>query len=262
MSKSILIYTSLIIVIVTSLFGVYAFTNKEYSQKLTSKIMQINDNNKEKDIPNMIALDTEEMPIYATVSIIPDSINTESVFGNLNKNYQILIFEKNSKIVVVNPKENKIVDIINISFENTNEEQSKTMPEETADTNLQTNEVVNLSDGTTQNEEQTEAEETYTTSITILNGTNTPGMAGKLKNTLENELNLPLNIENIELNDAKGNYDDTVVIETNPNSTKQNIAADLIAQSLNISIASALPELENTPETQLVIIVGEDYVQK
>ena len=90
-------------------------------------------------------------------------------------------------------------------------------------------------------------------SVTVLNGPKSAGMASKIETVLSESMDT---IEVTEKGNSKNDYPTTVVSAVNPEAAPR---ASEIAKQLKATVES-LPDGENTPKTDIVVFVGDDQV--
>jgi hypothetical protein len=171
-----------------------------------------------------ILLPAGESPLLATIS---DASQLSGVpfFANAKNGDIFLRYEQSGRAVLYRPSTDKVIEVTTIIDNG----QPEVAGESTASAQLQT------------------------ASLTVYNGTDIKGLAGEAQNKVESQMAA---IQPIAKTNAKGNYKETLVVVLNPRA--QDLGTRL-KDIFNAGIGRDMPEGETKPETDLLLIVGEDF---
>ncbi|MBU2578351.1 MAG: hypothetical protein ABH867_04170 [Patescibacteria group bacterium] len=179
-------------------------------------------------ISELIELPPDEVPTVATVSD-KNKLQDYPFFGKAENGDKVLIYAQAEKAILYRPSTGKIVDVGPVKTVDQEEEATPTP------TTVPSSE-----------------EKGATIKVVLYNGTNTVGITSKVEEPLLEVLD---EIEIVEkLPAEKKDYQNTLVIDLSNNFPSVTTA---IADFLNAEVA-ALPEGENKPDGDILIIVGRD----
>jgi hypothetical protein len=159
-------------------------------------------------------------PDVATVTDVAQ-LGDQSIFRNAKNGDKVLIYKDVKRAIVYRPSENIIVEVGNIIIEEASPTASLTS-------------------------EETVSEAT----IAVYNATSTPGYASRIGDQLESKF---LNIQIADTANAVNDYQGTLVI----NLTGENDDLVKILASELGGEEAELPEGEDEPDTDILIILGE-----
>lgn len=217
------------------------------AQKILSSNAKLNPHETEmlvEKIGQLMILPTDEIPMIATISnkdqlMKADQINA-AFFSNSANGDKILIYKKAGKAVIYRPSTNQLVEVGPVNIEQKQTAEAVAGIETTASDSAKT-------------EEGTSTPSTEPISVTILNGTKTPGLAKKA----EGEINSP-QLKVVARGNAVNDQEKTIVVDL---TGKQASGAQTIAARLKGSVVKTLPEGEVQPSSDILIILGQDYTK-
>lgn len=223
--SKVLIYILILIIVISVVGGLLYFGlfNKTKPQNDDAPDLVIK-------IGKLVELPADEAPELATVSD-KSKLAGQPFFDNAQNGDKVLIYSKNRKAILYRPSTNKI---INISFVNESTPVSQEPP-------------------TTPAISPTEPSPTSApVKAVILNGTKTAGLAKTAGSELKSAgINIAATTGN-----AVEDHDATIVVDI---TGKNNSLAAQISKSLGGKVGS-LPEGEQKPQAEILIILGQDYI--
>ncbi|HLL61090.1 MAG TPA: LytR C-terminal domain-containing protein, partial [Candidatus Nitrosocosmicus sp.] len=184
-----------------------------------------------KKVNRLMQLPDKEKPTVATVSDI-QKLKNQAFFANAKNGDKVLIYTQAKKAILYRPSINKIIEVapINLGDQTAN---AQTAPGKVAGVDTQ---VVKPT--------------TIPVSVVIYNGSGTSGKAKSMETGLKAKF-AGLNVKETG-NAKKSDYTQNLVIDI---SGKHQKEAEQIAKEINAQI-SILPEGENRPDADLLVIVG------
>lgn len=195
-------------------------------------------------IGQLMILPTDEVPMIATISDKASLMKAEQInaafFSKSENGDKVLVYKKAGKAIIYRPSTNQLVEVGPVNVEQKTTAQSVAGIETTASDSAQ------IEEGTT-----TPSPAFLT--VTILNGTKTAGLAKKA----EGEIASP-QLKVVTKGNAVNDQEKTVVIDL---TGKQPSGAQTIASRLKGSVAKTLPEGEVTSDSDILIILGSDYIK-
>ena len=184
-------------------------------------------------VDNLIELPSDEEPTLATISD-QEKLKNQSFFANAQNGDKVLIYAKAGKAILYRPSTNKIVEVAPINLDNGDTDE-KTEPEPSpSDSAKIPNEV----------------------KVVLYNGTKTIGLTASASADLTADRS---DVDVIDRDDAsKKDYKESIVVNL---TSIDNSLVEEIAKVLGAKIDS-LPEDEEEPEEgDLLIIIGQDYLE-
>lgn len=237
MSKKLIIIPS-VFVVICLLTASTAYFYYQYQQALSK------DPAKElstilSEVDKIMVLPTSE-PTLATITE-KEKLSSQSFFKNAENGDKLLLYVTEGKAILYRPSIRKIIDIAPISPDTQQNDPTTTnLPATDQNTATLAPESINESD-------------ISTTTLELYNGTPTAGLTSNIESKIVQALS------SIEVTDkntaARTDYESTLVIDVSGNNA--SLATEL-SQLLNATV-SELPEGEQTPKSDLLIIVGMDY---
>lgn len=203
--------------------GVYAYLVYIQPQQSTSQDEKVVDDSLVAKIGNLIELPDEE-PTIATVSDVTQ-LKDQEFFANAQNGDKVLIFQKSGKAILYRPSTEKIIEVGPVTIE---------LPTNTATSSA----TIAMPLG-----------------VVLYNGSTVVGIT----QTVEDQITETYEkIEVLERENAKGNYDETIVVDlTRQRASDAQLLADLIGGKVG-----QLPDTEASPEAEILIIVGESYSEE
>ena len=225
-----LVIIIVIIVLIIAVLPSYYFYNQ---YKKTQSLLQNPTASSNAQIKTLIAevgklmvLPANEQPTVATVSDIK-KLADQPFFAHAQNGDKVLIYTQSKKAILYRESINKIIEVAPVSIG------SGTPALTTTPTVVQTS-----------------------ATVAIYNGTTTVGLASTAESKIK------ASIANAKVNakkDAKNSYPKTVVVDISGN---QGQTATQIANLLGGTVVSSIPEGETKPNTDILVIVGADFVGK
>lgn len=229
----VLVALALIALTASSLFFYFRY-KQERSKNPNVEIAQLTTTiSKFMDLP-------DETPTLATVTN-KDDLQKNALFDKAENGDKVLIFTKAQKAILYRPSQKKVIEILPINTtETTTETETQTKP----------------ATEPTQNTDDTPTSESESQSITVVlyNGSDKVGMTTKAEKELTENYE---NLEVIAKETAQGSYEQNVIVDLtgqNPDWV-QKLTQKFSAQVLD------LPEGEEKPTADLLIILGNDYTK-
>lgn len=99
------------------------------------------------------------------------------------------------------------------------------------------------------------AETTARVRVTIYNGTSTKGLAKEVQDKLKTKFD---SMDFVGVGNTKGDFAKTIVIDL---SGKNAVTAKELNDELKGQVADKLPEGETRPESDILVILGNDYAR-
>jgi len=174
------------------------------------------------EVGNLLVLPASEQPTIATVSDVT-KLADQPFFVNAKNGDKVLIYTQSKKAILYRESINKIIEVapVNIGSSATNSPAATATP--------------------------------AAVSVSIYNGTTTSGLASTAQNKLTAAMS---NATVVGTKDAKNSYTKTVVVDLSGN---QGQAATQIANLLGATVATAVPDGEVKPSSDILIILGSDF---
>ncbi len=229
-NKSLWLIVVIVILIVATMPAYYYYDQYKKTQALltapstpaTAELKDVVDK-----VGKLIELPSGEPPTLATVSDV-SKLKDQPFFANAKNGDKVLIFAQTKEAILYRESINKIIQVA----------------------------PVNLGSAASVSASLTSSSPTPAVlSVAIYNGTTVIGLAAKATNTITQ--GMP-NASIAQTGDAKGNYAKTQVVDL---SGKQAEYAAQIAKLLNGSVAATLPKGETKTETDILVILGTDFVK-
>ena len=210
-------------------------------RKLTKNDQTAEINSLVKDLNKVIDLPSDETPTLATVTD-KEKLANQPFFKNAANDDKVLIYVKAGKAILYRPSTHKIVDVSTVNI--TNDQQS-------VPTTENANTVSSSSNSTTSNTSATPATDGKP-SIALYNGAKTLGLTYKV----EDQISKSFTGANFTKKQpaAKTDYVKTIVVDV---SGKYSSMAGDMARNLSADL-KPLPDGEAAPDSDILIIVGED----
>lgn len=178
------------------------------------------------NIGKLMVLPSNEQPRIATVTDVAKLLD-QPFFAKAQNGDKVLIYQQAGKVILYRPSINKLIDVAPINTNVAQEQAAETPPQ---------------------------ALEPIT--AVVLNGTLTSGLAKEAQAKINTNLS---NIKVTKLGDAvNGDYLNTVVIDISGKNQQQ--AAEL-AKLLGARVEAVVPEGETSPASDILVILGTDYVK-
>lgn len=177
-------------------------------------------------VGRLIELPKNETPTVATVSDV-SKLKGQQFFANAVNGDKVLIYEKAKKAILYRPSINRIIEVgpINIG-------QTATEPQATSSAKVAS---------------PTPTPKPIT--VTIYNGSKTPGLASTTQQKLEGKFS---QIKVLSLGNAKGEYQKTIVYDLT--GINKSLVSQL-AQFLSGEVGTNLSASEAKPSTDLLVVV-------
>lgn len=228
--KKIIIYVGVLVATILIVGSILYFLNLNKTGTQASEVPEL-----VLKIGRIVELPANETPTLATVSD-KSKLAGQAFFLNAENGDKVLIYEKSGKAILFRPATNKIINMSSINAPVSNQNTPSSSP----------------SAETTVSNSPTQTPTSVKT--LILNGTKKSGLAKTASSRLAQA---GINIEATTGN-ASEDYDETIIVDI----TGQNKSLiTKIAASLGGKISS-LPQGEDQPsDADILIILGQDYVQ-
>jgi len=225
-NKSLWIIIVIVLLILAALPSYYFYNQYQSVQKLlqnpkSSADVQVKELINE--VGKLMVLPASEQPTIATVSDVT-KLADQPFFANAKNGDKVLIYTQSKKAILYRESINKIIEVA----------------------------PVNIGSNTTGNTPAATATPAPV-SVEIYNGTTTNGLASTAQDKLKVSMS---NTNVVGTKDAKNNYDKTVVVDV---SGTNSSAATQIANLLGATVATAIPDGEAKPNTDILIILGSDF---
>jgi len=230
-NKALLIIVVIVVLAIAVLPSYYFYSQYKKTQSLLSN-PSASSNAQAKvlvdEVGKLMVLPTGEQPTVATISDIT-KLADQPFFANAKNGDKVLIYTQAKKAILFRESLNKIVEVAPVNL-------GSGAP------------VVNPVAVTT-----TPTTAPVAATVTVYNGTAISGLAS----TAGSKIKAGVSNANITgTKDAKGNYAKTIVIDL---SGSQGQAATQIANLLGGTVATALPDGESKPTSDILVIVGSDF---
>lgn len=245
-SLSILASATVAIIVATGGFFYYQYDQAKNELILvkneTKKVSQETSKDILDEIAKLIELPKKETPSISAMTNIGD-LKDFNAFKNVENGDVIISYYENNKTIIYRPATNKIVEIYNQNL---------------AELYNKTNEYPEIAGiGSIQADNESQLPETVELTITIINGTKTVGLAGKIADQVSDILRQSYTIDKIIKSDAKELYDKTYISGVTYIG-KQEIQN--LAKITGFSIIE-VPQNEDFPNTDILIIAGNDLAE-
>lgn len=227
-SKKILIAIFVVLGLVAVGLGYIVYSER---QKVTAQ----NTQNEVQTLVNELAAFTDlpnEQPTVATVTD-KEKLKQYPFFTKSEIGDKVLIFNEAKKAYLYRPTTKKLIEVGPIQLTDTAATSSGVLSEST--------------------QSASPAAEQKQSSLTILNGTKTSGLASKIQKQIESDESLKI-VKVSSKGNAKKDHQKTLLIVNNQ---AASAASQSLAKTLNAEITQ-LPEGEDKPTTDLLLILGED----
>lgn len=192
------------------------------------------------EIGKIMDLPSDETPTLATVTD-KSKLESQPFFKKAENDDKVLIYVKAGKAILYRPSAKKIIEVSTVNIAGSEDAKQST---------ANTSEATSASQSTTQ-ATQTEAHPT----LALYNGAKTLGLTYKV------EEQLGADFKNVAVTKkepaAKNEYTQTVVVDV---SGKHSQIVSDIAKKLSAEVKS-LPDGEVKPDTDILVIVGEDKAE-
>lgn len=170
-----------------------------------------------------VLIPTNEMPTIATVSDKKD-LKGQKFFTEAENGDILLVYNQTKKAILYRPSIDKVINITTVNVSGTNlKSQTSTNP--------------------------TLKDSQFT--VAIFNGTTTVGLASQMERQLKTDFP---NIEVVAKENAGASYTENLVIDLTDTKSQE---AEYIAKLIGGTV-SQLPETEQTPEADILIILGKN----
>ncbi len=180
----------------------------------------------------------DEIPSLATVTQ-KELLAEQPFFNNAQNGDKVLIYVKAGKAILYRPSEHKIIEVAPINAVDTETQKQKTTQQQ------ESNKTEMI-----QNEEDT----SQLLSVVLYNGSQTVGITTQVATQLESRFNW---IDIAERESAqRTDYETTVIIDLKGSYTESVLK---IAEELNAKVEAVIPDSEIVPESDILIIIGNDY---
>ena len=224
--------TVLIVAVVGGIGGVgfYFYNQYQHARNLLkdpAAAAQEEINSLKNKVSQHIQLPEEEIPTVATVSD-KSKLEGQPFFANAQSGDKVLIFTKAGKAILFRPEIDRIIEVAPVNLE----------PEVAGTQSAKVQEQVQLQEAT----------------LTILNSTNTAGLASVAEKAIiaQSEAYKILT----KANAKNDNYEKTVVVVLKP---EANELARKLAEIVGVRMTTSSLGGEDNPETDLLLILGTDY---
>ena len=230
-NRSIFAVIFFVVLILALLPSLYFYRQYQKSQNLlTSKSSSLADSqNKEivAAVGKLFELPTNEQPTIATVSD-KTKLENQPFFAKAQNGDKVLIYSQNKQAILYRPSMNKIISIG----------------------------TINPASSSPASGSPTASPASKNPTIELYNGTKTIG----LTTTAENAIKAKLPNADIKDKDnaSNQNYENTIIVDLSGNQSKY--AKDL-AVILGGKVVSTLPSGEVKPNTDILVILGKDFVK-
>jgi hypothetical protein len=216
----------IILIILAAAPGYYFYSRYQHSQELLKHPEQAAKEERDslvKKIGTLVMLPSKEDPTIATVSD-KEKLKDQPFFKNAENGDRVLVFTTSKKAVLYRPSVNKVIDMVTISLTDQNTIVPASLPSGKA-------------------------------RVVIYNGTSTP----KLANAVEKNLTESFSYVTVTKKDNANSftYKKTLVIDLKGDLGKMSEA---IAGKIKADVAP-LPKGEAKPDADVLIIIGENFVQ-
>lgn len=189
-------------------------------------------------VGQLMLLPSDETPTVATVSD-KSKWSGQPFFAKVENGDQVLMYQKAKKAIIYRPSTNKIVEVgpVNIQASNTP--------------------TTIVAGASTQSVSSGQASATLSQTpsgikVALYNGTSTSGLTRKAEPLVSSSGAKVIAKENA----AKDSYTTTQVVVLN---SQASVEAQKIATSLKGSVVSILPNGENKPDADILVILGADF---
>jgi hypothetical protein len=198
-------------------------------------------------IGKLMILPTDEIPMIATIANKDQLMKSDNVnaafFSKAADGDKVLVYKKAGQAIIYRPSTNQLVEVGPVNIQQKQPSQSVAGIETSASD----------ASSSARTEQGTPTPSPAFLTVTILNGTKTAGLAKKAESELKSN---QLKIENV--GNAVNDQEKTIVVDT---TGKQASAAKTIADRLHGTVASSLPQGEAEAHSDILIILGQDYVK-
>lgn len=221
--------------VLAALPSLYFYSQYQQSQKLLNSPTNASAEQVKQLITKInthIVLPEGEVPTVATVSD-KTKLASQAFFAKAENGDKVLIYSSTRKAILYRPSLDKIIEMGPVSL--------------SADANAQTPAVAGAS---------TEVTPTPTPApvkVAIYNGTKTVGLAKKIESQL---LAKNIAIEVVNKDNASAEYEKTQIIDLTRGSKTSTISQ--ITNVIKAQIQQAVPQKENKPSADILIILGKD----
>jgi hypothetical protein len=228
-NKALLIIIVIIVLAVAVLPSYYFYNQYKKTQLLLSNPASSSNTQTKAlldEVGKLMVLPTNEQPTVATVSDVT-KLTDQPFFASAKNGDKVLIYTQSKKAILFRESINKIIEV--------------------APVNLGSGASASNSAAVTPTGAQASA------TVTIYNGTTTSGLASMVEGKIKIDI---ANANVVGTKDAKGNYPKTIVVDL---SGSQGQTATQIADLLGGTVATALPDGETKPNSDILVIVGSDF---
>jgi hypothetical protein len=203
----------------------YQYQNTQKALKSTGALPETAVGDLINEVGSKYLLPEGEEPTIATVSDI-DALSGQEFFSKAKNGDRVLIYTESKLAILYRPTDKKI---INIAPVNINEDLE--VQEEVAGATTETK-------GT----------------IAIYNGTNVTGLTADAQKAIESIF------PNVEITDrtnaSSRGYEKTIIVPINPD---QKALATSLSQILGAVVEEEVPQGEDTPDADILIVLGSDF---
>lgn len=181
-------------------------------------------------VGKLIELPTNEQPRLATVTDVTQLVG-QTFFAKAKNGDRVLIYTQAGKAILYRPGQNKIIEVAPVNANINSQAQNNTIA-------------------------PTNAPQEKPVTVTVLNGTLTAGLAKTAESNIKSSLK---NVTSVATADAlSGQYEGTIVVDVSGASAE---ATKQIAELLGGKVETVVPTGEKQPTTDILVILGSDYVK-
>jgi len=255
MQKKLLLPIIIILVILAGIgIGFAVKSQKEITDLKNKLLSQTKIGNAEvdqivKEVGNLMVLPKDETPTIATITDV-EKLKGQAFYEKAKNGDKVLIYMKAKKAILYDPIAKKIVDIAPVNLPSPTEEVQQNVSISPTSPSPTLSKTQSPTPTSSKSPTPTVKVQTDNLNIIILNGTQVFGLAGKFEPQV---LKLLPNADVIKGN-AKGNYTESLIIDI---SGKNTSTISTLSSSLKLK-TTTLPNNETKPDTDIMIILGED----
>jgi len=243
-NKSLLIIIVVIVLAVAILPSYYFYSQYRKTQSLLSNPGATTSAEAKRlvdEVGKLIVLPTNEQPTVATVSDVT-KLADQAFFANAKNGDKVLIYTQAKKAILFRESINKIVEVAPVNLGS-----SAAAPAAP----INANPLVAAVTPTPTVVLPTTIPTSVT--VTIYNGTSISGLASAAESKIKASVK---NADIAGTGDAKNTYSKTIVLDLSGN---QGQTATQIATLLGGTVATVLPDGENKPTSDILVIMGSDF---